>query len=98
LVVALQELGVTDAAAALASSKPAPKRQKKAKAAVPEELLERRVSSRERKAINYCEMEARTAREPRAPVDHSERIKVRYSCCSHPSTAQQQCTPPQHSS
>lgn len=80
---------MVDAAAALASSKPAAKRQKKAKAAVPEESLERRISSRERKAVNYSEMEARTAREPRAPVDHSERIKVRHSCCT---------TPHQHSS
>lgn len=80
---------MVDAATALASSKPAAKRQKKAKAAVPEESLERRISSRERKAVNYCEMEARTAREPKAPVDHSERIKVRHSCCT---------TPPKHSS
>lgn len=74
--LALQELGVADAAAALVSSKP-PKRQKKAKAAVSEQSGERRISSRERKAVNYCELEARTAREPKAPVDHSERIKVR---------------------
>jgi hypothetical protein len=70
-----------DAAAALASSKPAPvKRQKKVKAAVPEESIERRVSSRDKKAVNYCEMEAKTAREPRAPVDHTERIKVGSDC------------------
>lgn len=80
---------MVDAAAALVSSKPAAKRQKQAKAAVSEESLERRISSRERKAVNYCEMEARTAREPKAPVDHSERIKVRHSCCT---------TPPKHSS
>lgn len=78
----VQELGVADAAAALNTSKPVVKRQKKAKAAVSEDSsLERRVSSRERKAVNYCEMEARTAREPKAPVDYSERIKVRGSPC-----------------
>jgi hypothetical protein len=71
-----------DAAAALASSKPAPvKRQKKVKAAVPEESIERRVSSREKKAVNYCEMEARTAREPKAPVDHTERLTVCEPVC-----------------
>lgn len=75
----MQELGVADAAAAFAASKPAPKRQKKAKAAVSEDSGERRISARERKAVNYCEMDSRTAREPKAPVDYSERIKVRYS-------------------
>jgi hypothetical protein len=76
----LQELGVLDAAAALASSKPAPKKQKKAKAAPSTDVGERRVSSRDRKVVNYCELETRTAREPRAPVDHSERIKVCITC------------------
>jgi hypothetical protein len=77
----LQELGVLEAAAALASSKPEPKRQKKVKAAPSADSGERRVSSRERKVVNYCELETRTAREPRAPVDHSERIKVCSTCC-----------------
>lgn len=66
-----------DAAAALAAISKPVKRTKKAKAAaVPPELIERRVSSRERKAVNYCEMEGRSAREPKAPVDYTERIKV----------------------
>lgn len=66
-----------DAAAALATAKaPAPKRQKKAKPAIPADSGERRVSSREKKAINYSEMEARGLREPKAPVDYTERIKV----------------------
>ena len=43
---------------------------------VPEEQLERRVSFRERKPINYCEMMERAAREAREPVDHSARIAV----------------------
>lgn len=74
-----QELGLSDAAAAMVSTKPAAeKRQKRPKAAaVPTELLERRVSGRERKEVNYAEMEARIGREPKAPVDYTERIKVK---------------------
>jgi hypothetical protein len=72
----LQELGVLDAAAALASSMEPVKKPKKVKAAAAADNVERRVSAREKKPVNYSELESTTAREPRAPVDYSERIKV----------------------
>jgi hypothetical protein len=53
------------------------KTMRKKREKVPEEQLERRVSFRERKPINYCEMMERAAREAREPVDHSARIAVR---------------------
>jgi len=74
---ALQELGVVDAAAALAATTKAVKRQKRAKSVIPAESIERRVSSRDKKAVNYCELETKTAREPKAPVDYTQRLQVR---------------------
>lgn len=71
----LQELGLEEAAAAL-EQHIKPKKQKRAKKVPAEgEVVERRVSAREKKPVNYAEVEARTG-EPKAPVDHSARIKV----------------------
>jgi hypothetical protein len=77
---ALQELGIAEAAAVLEDKKPAVKRQKREKKSAEEaerEAAERRVSSRDRKVVNYSEMIARGEREARAPVDYTERIQVR---------------------
>lgn len=71
----MEELGVVDAAAALAATTKAVKRQKRAKSVIPAESIERRVSSRDKKAVNYCELETKTAREPKAPVDYTQRLQ-----------------------
>lgn len=44
---------------------------------MPKELVERRVSAREKKEVNYSELEpSRAAREPKAAVDNTQRIQV----------------------
>lgn len=74
---ATQELGLDAVAAEMAAETARPaKIMRKKREKVPEEQLERRVSFRERKPINYCEMMERAAREAREPVDHSARIAV----------------------